>query len=767
MLRSRENSADKGSNMIRKSVLAAAVLGLGSTASNPAIAAEDGDTSTFERVSTFLVCENSSCDRAVVDETSAEIIAASSDGLTLVYTDSPNRSLGFIDITDPAAPVALGAMTLDGEPTSVAVLGEYAVVGVNTSGDYVSPSGYLGVYELSACAASPAQCVPTMTIPLAGQPDSIAVSPDGRYVAVAIENERDEDIEVDGVEGGLPQAPAGLLQVVRTDVPVNTWAAYSVDLSGLSAYAPTDPEPEYLSINRRNIAAVTLQENNHIVLVDLATGSVLTDYAAGTVNLEHVDTEDDGLLDPVGALNAVPREPDAVSWVNDFAFATANEGDLFGGSRGFTLWGARGVPLFDSGTDLEYLALAHGHYPDGRADNKGVEPESVVAAQYGENNKLFVGSERANFVAVYDLVSAREPVFRQLLPSGIAPEGLLPIPGRNLFVIAAENDEDLRSTVTIYQLQAAPASYPTVVSDTRSDGELAGIAPIGWVALSALAADREDPSKLYTVHDSFLKQSRIYSMDVSAVPAHITAETVLKKGGVTVDYDLEGLAQRDDGSFWAVSEGSGTSTTPNLLLLIAADGTVLEEIGLPPEVVALQKNNGFEGVTVTGHGTGELVYVAFQREWTGDPTGYARIGRYAPATGAWKFFYYPLDAVASPAGGWVGLSEITALDAQTLLVLERDNQGGPDARIKRLYTVSLQHRKPGSQGEAFPVLRKRLARDLIPDLAAPQGWLQEKVEGVGIGADDSVYIVTDNDGVDENTGETQFIRLGTRSELRF
>jgi hypothetical protein len=33
---------------------------------------------------------------------------------------------------------------------------------------------------------------------LGGQPDSVAASPDGRYLAVAIENERDEDLD-DGV----------------------------------------------------------------------------------------------------------------------------------------------------------------------------------------------------------------------------------------------------------------------------------------------------------------------------------------------------------------------------------------------------------------------------------------------------------------------------------------------------------------------------------------------------------------------------------------
>ena len=41
----------------------------------------------------------------------------------------------------------------------------------------------------------------------------------------------------------------------------------------------------------------------------------------------------------------------------------------------------------------------------------------------------------------------------------------------------------------------------------------------------------------------------------------------------------------------------------------------------------------------------------------------------------------------SPAGGWVGLSEIAAHDGW-LYILERDNQGGPDARVKRIYKIN-------------------------------------------------------------------------------
>jgi hypothetical protein len=675
----------------------------------PAAAVADGRSfkppEQFERVATFVVCENTTCDRAEVELTAAEIVAASEDGRTLVYTDSPNQSIGFVDITKPSEPKALGALRLDGEPTSVAVAGTWALVAVNTSESLTNPSGLLGAFDLKACAHRVTTCEPHTTIPLAGQPDSVAVSPDRRLAALVIENERDEEVTVDDVEGGLPQLPAGALQVLTLHGPPSGWKLRTVDLSGLSAYAPTDPEPEYVSINRHNVAAVTLQENNHIVLVHLPTAKALRDFPAGTVDLKNVDDEEDGLIDPVGALEDVPREPDAVAWLGDELIVTANEGDLFGGSRGFTIFTTRGHPMFDSGVELEYLAMAHGHYPEGRSDAKGTEPEGVAVARYGHRTLIFVGSERGNFVAVYEQDDRRRPRFVQLLPTGIGPEGLLPIPARDLLVVAAEDDEALRSTITIFRLESGQASYPTVVSELRTSGPLAGKAPIGWVALSALAADRGKPKQLYTAHDAFLAQSRLYVLDVSDHPARITDEIVLRKDGAPVDYDIEGLVQRADGSFWVVSEGSGTGAggTPNLLVHVLADGTVPAggEIPLPPEVARLKVSNGFEGVAVTGSGETEQVYVAFQREWTGDPPGQVRIGRYTPATGEWRFFYYPLDPVASPAGGFVGLSEIVALDGDTLLVLERDNQGGPDARIKRLYTVSIAGVTPVPHGQSL------------------------------------------------------------------
>ena len=110
----------------------------------------------------------------------------------------------------------------------------------------------------------------------------------------------------------------------------------------------------------------------------------------------------------------------------------------------------------------------------------------------------------------------------------------------------------------------------------------------------------------------------------------------------------------------------------------------------------------------------------------------------------------------SPNGGWVGLSDITFVGDGKFLVLERDNQFGPDARIKRIYEFST------SAWAEFPTttVMKTLVKDLVPDLLAPGGLLYEKIEGMALMDDGNVYVCNDNDGVDDNSGETQLLNVG-------
>ncbi|MBQ0718569.1 MAG: esterase-like activity of phytase family protein [Gammaproteobacteria bacterium] len=743
----------------------------------------DDDEKGFQRIATFPVYLNTDINQ----ETVAEIVAASADGMTLIYTDGKTENLGFVDITDPAKPLPAGVVALGGEPTSVAVKGAYALAAVNTSTSFTEPSGNLQVIDIASGELK-------ATFDLGGQPDSIAVSPDGRYAAIVIENERDEDAG----DGAPPQAPAGFFVIVDMLGEPADWTRREVNLTTLDGmHFASDPEPEYVDINSDNIAVVTLQENNHIALIDLVSGDIVNHFSAGTVDLDQVDTEKDGSITLDSELLDIPREPDGVSWISNTQFVTADEGDLDGGSRGFTIFNTDGSVAHAPGNSVEHAIVRHGHFPDKRAGKKGNEPENAEFAQYGDDKLLFVGSERASVVLVYkvkddgkaDKHNARKGSkhkghelvqLKQVLATATKPEGLLAIPQRNLFVAAGEADDrgdKIRSGLSIYQL-SDEANYPTVVSKDRADGT-----PIPWGALSGLAMDPEEEDTAYTIQDSFYKQSRVLKLDIEETPAKITQEIVLKDANGqlaaidpslvnadgTVNLDPEGIATRTDGGFWIASEGKGTigdTKKPfeslDLLLRVAKHGLIEEVVTLPETVNERQVRFGFEGVVAVDSEYGEQLYVAFQREWAGDADGHVRIGRYNTDSGEWDFYYYPIDAPQSANGGWVGLSDITYLGDDKFAVIERDNQGGPDAAIKRLYTFSIDGLTPtADDGSApsFPVLSKTLLRDLMGDLAATGGLTLEKVEGLAVTEQGTLLVVNDNDGVDDSNGETQLLRI--------
>ena len=777
--------------LVRRGLAVAAVcsLPLSLLAVHPSgsVAAEP-EAPWFERTATYPVYLNVPEGVDLADETVAEISTITPDGNTVIYTDAAGQRIGFVDVTDPSAPVGDGTIDLtqlgdaDDQPTSVAALGDYVMVVIDESGgDYVNPSGRVDVVRLSDRTV-------VRSIDLGGQPDSIAVSPDGDYAAIAMENQRDEDVPPVGSdeEGDLPQLPAGTLQVLGTSAadPAD-WTLDEVPLTQAGGdalpvmvdagiYAPTDPEPEYVDINDEDQLVLTLQENNGLVVVDLPTLTITHAFSAGNAKVSNVDTTDDGVFNAYDSID-VPREPDAVAWVGDDLVATANEGDLFGGSRGWSVFDVTdGSVVWDAGTAFENTALALGLFNDGRADNKGAEPEGIAFDVIDGVPTAFVGSERSNFVAVYDMTDPTRPQFRQALPTTNGPEGLLPVPDRDLFVVSSETDDaeaGVRATVSLYQLGSPSAQqpdFPQIYSRTPlGDGT-----PVGWGALGALTGDLADPDVLWAASDSAYATGRIYKVDVSEAPAVIKrAMDVSDAEGDLPGLDIEGLAARPDGGFWLAIEGTGDA---NRIIRTNGRGVIQETVSLPTEVTDHVRNWGLEGVTVQGSGADEVVTVVVQRPLWVDPFvgagsveplegDYARIGRYSVADGTWTWFLYPLSTT-TVEGDWIGLSEITAIDEDTFAVIERDKLNGPAAALKRIYTVDLPAGSP-STPESPTTLTKRLAVDVLPTLRSTNGWTQEKLEGLGLAADGSVYVVTDNDGLDDATGETNFFRLGTARQL--
>ncbi len=699
----------------------------------------------FNRIASFPVATNLPKDADQSKKTSSEIITASEDGKILIYSDSPNGAIGFIDITDAAKPKPLGQLKLDGEPTSVAAVGANVLAAVNTSKDKSNPSGRLAVVDMASHKV-------ISTCDLGGQPDSVAVSPDKTFAAIAIENERDE--EVNG--GELPQFPSGNLKILSLKNGAPDCATIkTVELTGLSEVAPEDAEPEFVSINKDNQIAVTLQENNHIAIVDAASGKITSHFSAGSVDLDKIDVEKDGALKFDGSAKGVLREPDTIKWLDTNRVIVANEGDYKGGSRSFTIFTKDGKIAYESGPSLEHKIAVAGHYPDKR-NKKGVELEGADVGKFGDTNYLFVASERASMVGVYKDTGG-EPEFVQLLPSGIAPEGILAIPSRNLLVTANEADlvEDggARSHVMIYELKDQKPNYPQIVSKMNDDGT-----PLGWGALSGLVADLKEAGKLYAVSDSFYSAApSIFTIDAKQSPAKITKALIVKRGGqVAQKLDLEGITTDGNGGFWLANEGDQAKLVPHAIINVNEKGEIKKEIALPEELLSNQIRFGLEGITRVGEGDRATLWMAVQREWKDDEKGFVKLLNYNIKDKTWGAVSYPLDKTEA---GWVGLSEITAHDGQ-LYIIERDNQIGSKAVNKRLYRVALDGLKPAKIGEKLPVVEKVLAHDFIDDLKSTNGYILDKLEGFAVDVDGNGYAVTDNDGVDDSSGETLFFGIG-------
>jgi Esterase-like activity of phytase len=350
-------------------------------------------------------------------------------------------------------------------------------------------------------------------------------------------------------------------------------------------------------------------------------------------------------------------------------------------------------------------------------------------------------------------------------------------------------------------LMLGESSSETIVSGTRPDGS-----PITFASLSGLSGcpgasgslqrrglqilkERRmasessacSASTLYAVEDSYADKTRVLSIDTSRSPAVVVSELVVAdpsglveaglvarnftntdiiNGDGTLKLDAEAVAALDDGGFWIASEGSGAVNSveeplrsPNFIVRVDDGGVVNDAVFLPDALNAVQDGFGFEGLDVDG----PYVVVAFQRPWLNDTNN--RIGIYNTDTLQWKFTFYAVDAPESPDGGWVGISEIALLGNGTFLVMERDSKNDDEARVKRIYKTQINY----DDISTGSVLDKELVLDVLPLVQeAAGGLIPEKVEGMAFDGLGNLWIVTDNDGGDE---ETYFLKVLTNASL--
>ena len=155
--------------------------------------------------------------------------------------------------------------------------------------------------------------------------------------------------------------------------------------------------------------------------------------------------------------------------------------------------------------------------------------------------------------------------------------------------------------------------------------------------------------------------------------------------------DSEGLVAMEDGTFW-VSDEYGPH-----IVHFSAEGKTLERINpfssprsAPKVLSTRQANHGMEGLTMLPDG---VTLVGIMQSPLYNPSksdvGSSRIVRilsYNTTTGSTKQFAYVLENTSND------ISAITALDKNTLLVVERDSDmkyGSPKSSYKNIYKISI------------------------------------------------------------------------------
>jgi hypothetical protein len=715
----------------------------------------------------------------------AEIVSASPDGNTLVYTSSGAQTVGFANIGNPAQPTLLGTTNVaavtggDGEPTAVAFApsGQHVLAVVKDTANPVANTdpGYLVVIDAS-------------TRSIVGQrelgvgPDSLALTPDGTKAVIAIEDEENE--------GGnnAPQARTGKVQIVTIDyaVPASSTVVDVLLPVPATGNMPTDLQPEYVDIDPTGTTAiVSLQENNLVAVIDLASASVARYIDAGTSVHARADLLNDrawSFTQPyTGQL-----QPDGVCFLPDGVhFITANEGDtsngvfpaagpVFAGGRGFSVFHTGGTRVYDSGDTAEWVSFRSGAYPDSRSANRGMEPEGCGTGRFGGSSFAFVTGERNSSVLVLDVTQPKLPVVRQILGAPNRPESATAIESRGLFVVGGEGDGAVAGGgIWIYEAVTDPADvgHGSEIYDARTSG----LHSFG--ALSALAYE---PSTgfLLGIADNAYATSRIWSFEVDHAARRLTLvdELVLTDASATplAGIDPEGLVVNPEGGFIVATEGTagnggGGATctggpTSNRILFFTAAGSLDSSYGvggivdLPcgtdPQAFdwSLMGSNGFEGVTVVdatpGSAGGLKVYVAFQRPLTGEAPD-TRIGEYDVDSETWSFYFYPLDPDVGGPSGNTFLSELIWVEGVRFAVIERDQGYAAAALNKTIRTFTLSS---GAVNDVADPVEKTLTVDL---LAAPFRFDQEKLEGLAFGGG-SLFVVNDNDG---GTAQSFFLRL--------
>ncbi len=317
----------------------------------------------------------------------SEITAYSPVSKKFFVTNS-NTSTVDVLAMDAANNITLASsLAVGGGPNSVAVHGNIVAVAVEANPK--TNAGSVKFYDATTFAL-------LNTLSVGAQPDMLTFSADGSKLLVANEGEPSDDYSID------PEGSVSIINMADGVANLNAGDVTAVTFGGLTVadidsstriYGPgasiaQDLEPEYITVDPDSSKAyVTLQENNALLIIDLATAQILDvvgfGYKDHSLPGNGIDASD---RDPNGApvINITPRkvfgmyQPDAIASYQvdgQTYLLTANEGD------------ARGWTGFNEEARVSTLDLDNTVFPDEAAlKNNASLGRLTVTNKTGDTN---------------------------------------------------------------------------------------------------------------------------------------------------------------------------------------------------------------------------------------------------------------------------------------------------------------------------------------------------------------------------------------------
>ncbi|MDK4274635.1 choice-of-anchor I family protein [Corynebacterium accolens] len=287
-----------------------------------------------------------SYEAGVMGKSAAEIVAYHAASQRILTVNAQSGKVDILDASDPTNPNKVASVSAGGdkEINSVAVRPDGLAIAAVQQADKTE-NGEALLFD----AASGDELG---RVPLGALPDNVHITKDGAYALTANEGEPSDELTADGTE--YAKDPEGTVSVISLPDGVAAPSVADVRTADFRSFdgpdAELDPsirvfgpenhhnkpsldfEPEYIS-SADGKAYVTLQENNAIGVVDIASATVekvlpahIADHSVVSLDPSNKDGEAKLRTIPVHGLS-MPDSIGAFQTNGQTYFATANEGD--------------------------------------------------------------------------------------------------------------------------------------------------------------------------------------------------------------------------------------------------------------------------------------------------------------------------------------------------------------------------------------------------------------------------------------------------------